>query len=372
MKHSGIVRRLLTAAAGLCCALLLTGCWDDAEINGRAFVLGFGMDAAREKGNYSFTFELAIPVSGESDSSGAIRYTLRALTAETPGQAIHALEKDLGRQINFEQLNLILIGEALSREGFAPLTDYFFNRASVRRQSCVAVCEGDAGDFFAACSGQRAVSTIAAIALQSFGDDGDGKSVSMNLHSLFKTVSNGLPFLLLRLSPVGGEEAFVAISGGAVFGGKGNPAGTVTPDELEIIRLMYGCGHEGVLILGAENPACFRVGDSACRVRCLVKDGRPRFEMSLETVLIPDFPGGATAGEETGREAQRELERRLEALAVKFRDEFGVPLPGLQSLLRQRQPDWYDRHSDEAEEICRAAEVTFDVRCSIVEGGIVK
>ena len=32
------------------CLMTAAGCWDDAEINGRAFVLGFGADAGPEEG----------------------------------------------------------------------------------------------------------------------------------------------------------------------------------------------------------------------------------------------------------------------------------------------------------------------------------
>ena len=64
-------KKILTLlAACVVCMLMMTGCWDDAEINGRAFVLGFGADSGGEA--YSFTFQLAIPVSGESDSSGSM------------------------------------------------------------------------------------------------------------------------------------------------------------------------------------------------------------------------------------------------------------------------------------------------------------
>ena len=365
--------KILAAAAGIFCALLLTGCWDDAEINGRAFVLGFGMDTSREEETYAFTFQLAIPISGESDSAGSISYTLRTLTAGTPGEAIRSLEKDLGRQVNFEQLNLILIGEGLSESGFLPLTDYFFNRASVRRQSCVAVCEGSAENFFSSRSGKRPISTVAAISLQSFGEEGGGRSISMNFHSLFRTVSNGVPFLLPRLSTVGENEDFLRIAGGTVFGGKGNLLGTVTPDELEIIRLLYGCRQSGTLILGTDKGICCRIGDASCGIKCVMTGDLPAFDITLELVLIPDSVGDpADMSREMEQAAKDELKQRLASLAEKFREEIGVSMPCVQDTLRQRRPDWYDLHKDEAEEICRKSPVRFKVKCRIVGGGIVK
>ena len=169
--------RLLLAALCAAGVLLMTGCWDDAEINGRAFVLGFGADKLED--GYSFIFQLAIPVSGDSDASGSIEYAVLAVNEITPAAAVRRIEKNLGREINFEQLSLIVIGEPLSRDNFAGLTDYFFRRASVRRQSCIAVCDGSAHSFFSASATNKAIAVEAASTLQSY-DAGSG-SVSMNL-----------------------------------------------------------------------------------------------------------------------------------------------------------------------------------------------
>ena len=46
--------RLLLSGICIFFVLVMTGCWDDAEINGRAFVLGFGADS------YMAALEVAI------------------------------------------------------------------------------------------------------------------------------------------------------------------------------------------------------------------------------------------------------------------------------------------------------------------------
>lgn len=375
MNHIAALRRMLLAAACGLLLMLTAGCWDDAEINGRAFVLGFGMDEGGRAGESRFTFELAIPVSGESVSSGTIEYTLCTVDAVSPGEAIRRLEKDLGRQVNFEQINLILVGEGLARRGFLDMTGYFFNRASVRRQSCIASCEGSAKEFFSAYPARKAVSTDAAIALQSYGSQGGGRSVSMNLHSLFRTVSNAQPFLLLRLSPAEKDKAFISISGAAAFGSAGEFQGLYSPDEVELIRLLCGCREGGTLTLndGGTAPRRFRTGDSSCSGKCEIRGGRPEFLIRLDLLLLPD------TGEHshdippaTEDAAAAALTGRLESLAARCRNELGTPAPGLLDILRQRQPEWYDLHEERAEEYCRQAKVRFRVRCKIVEGGIIQ
>ena len=202
MKHGlrSLGRCAVALAACLLLTTVLTGCWDDAEINGRAFVLGFGADAGQRAGSYDFTFQMAIPVSGHTDASGAIRYLNCTVTEDTPVSAVRLLERNLGRQINFEQLNLIVIGEDLSRRGFVSLTEPFFRRASVRRQSCLAVCRGSAKDFLNASVTDRAIASDTAIALQQCGDMGGSDAAALNLHALYEALCNEADFYLPRVS----------------------------------------------------------------------------------------------------------------------------------------------------------------------------
>lgn len=369
--------RITLAAAGILAALLLTGCWDDAEINGRAFVLGFGADGG--EGGYQFTFQLAIPVSGESDSSGSILYEARTVTGDTPAAAVRTLEKDLGRQINFEQLSLIVIGEDLSQRNFTGLTDYFFRRASVRRQSCIAVCAGSAGAFFGHSAAGRAISTEAASALQSY-DAGGG--IAMNLFSLYKALVNRDEFFLPRISAEGeGEGSQLAISGAAAYGREGEYRGEAGGEELELLRLTRGSGIGGSLSVkdGRGNLYCCEVRQSDCSVKCRINNGVPAFRIHLELVIIPLDTRGEGGGEYSdGRlraiseEAGQSVRERLEALALRSRESLGSSVLGLQDIIRQRQPDWYGLHEKEWEKFFRKSEIEITVNCTVAGGGLTK
>lgn len=372
--------RISLAVAGIITALTMTGCWDDAEINGRAFVLGFGADVG---GNpYRFTFQLAIPVSGESDSSGSIQYTSRSVAERTPAAAVRRLEKDLGRQINFEQLSLIVIGEDLSRRNFTELTDYFFRRASVRRQSCIAVCEGSAETFFGASATDKAISTEAASALQRY-DAGSGK-IAMNLFSLYKILINRDEFFLPKISAAEeetGGKALLTLSGASAYGRNGEYRGDVSEEELELLRLTRGSGTGGSINVQDSSGSgyCCQVRQSDCSVKCSIIDGTPEFRIRLELVIVPlDAEGRDDAGysEEAqpmiADSAENTVRTRLEALAVRSRETLGSSVLGLQDILRQRQPNWYALHKKEWENIYPMSEISITVNCTAAGGGITK
>ena len=381
--------RFMLLAAGVTAALLLTGCWDDAEINGRAFVLGFGADRGENAADYDFTFQLAIPVSGKSDSSGSIQYNDFTVTERTPAAAVRKLEKDLGRQINFEQLAIIVIGEKLSRESFIGLTDYFFRKASVRRQSCIAVCGGSAADFFAASPTDKAASTDAAFTLQSY--DSGSNQISMDLFSFYKTLVNHSEFYLLRILPLTAETSgnpeekeagsVLSITGASVYGRNGEYRGDITENELELIRLTRGSVTDGALAVfdGAGNRYCCQVKQSDCSVKCGLSGDTPEFRLKLELVLVPLDAGGIDSGaysaeavRHIAESAEQTVTAQLEALAGKSRKTLGSSLLGLQNIIRQRQPEWYALHEKDWERIFPLSGITVEVECTAAGGGITK
>ena len=381
-----IFTRLIIAAIAAISLMTLTGCWDDAEINGRAFVLGFGADSSNQ--GYSFTFQLAIPVSGESDSSGSIEYTDLTVNEITPAAAVRSLEKDLGREINFEQLSLIVIGQRLSRDRFIGLTDYFFRRASVRRQSCIAVCEGNAMDFFETSATDKAVSIDAASTLQSY--DSGGGHISMDLFSLYKKLINRDGFFLPKISASASDSkgatkekrnATLAISGASAYGSDGKYRGELGEDELELLRLTCGSGTNGALAVYDEQGEryCCQVRQSDCSVKCRIINDTPEFRLNLELVLVPLDAGGIDGGGYTtesirhiSESAERTVTSQLEALANKSRKSLGLSLSGLQDIVRQRQPDWYEIHRSEWERLFARSEIIITVHCTAAGGGITK
>ena len=376
--------RLLLAGAAMVCALLMTGCWDDAEINGRAFVLGFGADSGEQ--GYAFTFQLAIPVSGESDSAGSIEYADMTVNEITPAAAVRRLEKNLGREINFEQLSLIVIGEELSHESFTGLTDYFFRRASVRRQSCIAVCGGRAADFFSASATDKAVSVDAASTLQSYDSGG---RIAMDLFSLYRKLINRDEFFLLRIDASAPEEGDggregtspLTLSGATAYGQSGNYRGDLSEDEVELLRLTCGSGIGGALAVYDEKGEryCCEVRQSECSVRCSMQGDKPTFRLRLELMLIPLDAGGIDGGGYTSaslrhisQSAERTVRERLKALAQKSQTSLGSSAFALQDVVRQRQPEWYALHGDEWEKYYPMTHLMITVNCTVAGGGITK
>lgn len=398
MKKKKMAVRCVMAALLVWMTAMLCGCWDNAEINGRAFVLGFGADRGVQEGTYDFTFQLAVPVSGESESSGVMEYTNCTVTEQSPAAAIRLLERNMGRQVNFEQLNIIIIGEELSREPFLGLTEVFFRRASVRRQSSIAVCKGNAKDFFAAQTTGSSIASDAAIALQSYDDKGGADAVTMNLHSLFKVLSNRDEFYLLRMAavnpdtvgadtvpdiqPNGDGRHMLAITGAAAYGRFGQYRGELDGREPELLRLVAGRQICGVMeAVNPENGATmyYQLKQSRCEVDCGVKGEVPHFTVKLHVICIPADIGNVYDGRDSVRsltlaekQIADELTNELNRLAERSRVELGASVLGLQDVIRQKMPDWYETHNDRWEELYAGSNIKIQVECTVNGGGMTR
>ncbi|MDD6394601.1 MAG: Ger(x)C family spore germination protein [Firmicutes bacterium] len=402
MKIRMGLRRLAALLTAIVCVLTMSGCWDTAEINGRAFVLGVGVDDGEREGDYDFTFQLAVPVSGGSDSGDAIQYINCTLTDRSAAAAIRSLEKNIGRQINFEQLTAIIIGEHLSHGRFTQVTELFFRRASVRRQSCVAVCSGRAEDFFAVSSTGKSISSDAAIALQSYDTRSGTGSMVMNLHSLYTAVSNADGFYLMQISAVDPSEQntptdsgeisdenkklILEISGASVYDGGCEYMGEIGSDELEILRLIANSQTSGIISAagtgesGGDKPKeiYYQIKQSHCVRQCRIADGIPDFSiiLDLQCSLVDGYGLGEweVTSEQFTDFAEKcivkELTAEIGAIADKSRRSLGAAALGLQDILRQREPDWYDAHADSLNEIYKHSDIKINISCEVVGGGM--
>ncbi|CAM4263204.1 Ger(x)C family spore germination protein [Paenibacillus macerans] len=148
-----VIQRLLPFAA--CAAFLsLTGCWDGEEVNGLAIVTSAGFDRT-EDGAVELTLEIAAPKQEESGGKssggkqqGGGQTLIRSAAGETVGDAVNKLQTMLPRTIYWGQLEVLIFGEALAKDGFREQLDYLLRDNEVRLRVLPFITRGKVRDFF--------------------------------------------------------------------------------------------------------------------------------------------------------------------------------------------------------------------------------
>jgi spore germination protein KC len=129
--------------------VLMCGCWDRREIEILAFVNAVGIDRA-DSGNLLVSFYTINPGAlGKQPGGGGSEPPayVTSIEAHNIQQAVARFSEESPRMVRFRQLQAIIVGEDLARQGVGPVVDYFSRREDSRRSIWVLVARGSARDI---------------------------------------------------------------------------------------------------------------------------------------------------------------------------------------------------------------------------------
>ena len=156
--------------------VLTTGCWDLREINELGLVTAVAIDKGEGANKYSVTVQIANPSieNKSTDSKSGEKSTAKSpvWTGTEEGDSIFDAARKLAaissRRIMWAHNNVVLVGEALAREGIIPVVDYFTHNPELRMKTVVVVAKGDAKRYVAANAGMDSPSGTSFILLESY------------------------------------------------------------------------------------------------------------------------------------------------------------------------------------------------------------
>ncbi|MBP1903950.1 spore germination protein KC [Paenibacillus turicensis] len=138
-KNKIISVLILTIAS----SIMLTGCWQRAELNETAFVIGMGIDKA-EKG-FKVTLQVVIPSSIASQATGGSGGGVPIQTTTQTVPTIYETQRkySLGnsRNVYYGHIRVLVIGEALARDGIGETLDVFIRSREPRSDFYVMVAK---------------------------------------------------------------------------------------------------------------------------------------------------------------------------------------------------------------------------------------
>lgn len=138
------------------CMFLLSGCWDQKELNEIALVDGIGIDQAKD-GQVKVTVSISVPqaqISGQQAQGGGGKgaggtnlISTRYATGPTVAKAIEQLQTQIPRQIFFGHLQAIVINEKVAKEGIKDHIDIFLRHPRPSTHTYVFISKGSAKEL---------------------------------------------------------------------------------------------------------------------------------------------------------------------------------------------------------------------------------
>lgn len=143
--------RLVLVLILVCSINILSGCWNQRELNELGIVSAIGIDKiANDKYNLSFQVVNTPTIAGENKGSGGGKPAFRVYeaTGTTLFDALRKASKEAPRRLYVAHTNLIVIGEKLARDNIKNLLDLIERDAEFRAESIVIIAKGsNASDF---------------------------------------------------------------------------------------------------------------------------------------------------------------------------------------------------------------------------------
>ncbi|WP_375533171.1 Ger(x)C family spore germination protein [Paenibacillus terreus] len=134
------MRLVLRLLAVLTVLPLLSGCWENQELNEIAFVLGLGIDKAKD--GYKVSMQVVIPSQIESaGGGGGTPVTLYTYKVPTVYEAFRNFTLKSPRQSYLGHVRVLIIGEELARSGMAETLDVLKRSREMRTDYYILVAK---------------------------------------------------------------------------------------------------------------------------------------------------------------------------------------------------------------------------------------
>ncbi|KQL45718.1 spore gernimation protein [Brevibacillus choshinensis] len=251
--------------------LLVTGCWDQVQIEERGFVVGVAVDFPRNKqakeqsnqeapnkpvgqNRFLITTQLVIPgglvASGQSNGGGQNTSNEAYLNLVSEGDSIFEVARELATRSSrtpfYQHLKVMIISEevAKSKYGFANAIDVTLRDPDSRRSSKVYIAKGDAKSVIEV---RPKTEKLPSLYIDSVGENIDKNSrmlPDIRLGDVHQQLLNNFSFAIPRITA---EKQEVKIAGAAVFDTDNHMVGFLGEEETEGLNFLTGKVRGGVV-----------------------------------------------------------------------------------------------------------------------------
>ncbi|NTU27431.1 Ger(x)C family spore germination protein [Bacillus tequilensis] len=131
--------------------MFLAGCWDRTEINDIAFVVSSAIDKKKDQYRIAMQIPLVGQLGGQTGggggTAGSETWYVDSASGTTIREANNKLQTSLSRTINTSHRRTVVIGEAMAREGVAPVFDILSRNPQNRLTVLILISQGEARDI---------------------------------------------------------------------------------------------------------------------------------------------------------------------------------------------------------------------------------
>lgn len=134
-------RRALLLCMVILIQLFVTGCWSRRELNDLAIAVGIGIDKIGDQYQVSAQVVLPSQIAGSKGGSPQSPVNLYKATGNTVYEALRKITTLSPRKIYISHLRILVLGEALAKEGISDVLDFMSRDTEIRNDYFIVVAK---------------------------------------------------------------------------------------------------------------------------------------------------------------------------------------------------------------------------------------
>ncbi|WP_235864038.1 Ger(x)C family spore germination protein [Sutcliffiella halmapala] len=283
--------------------LMLSGCWDNKDINHRIMPVVLGI--ALEDGNYKAFLEIPYP---KEDT-----FELRIVSAvgNSLNQVMEDMSKNLESDVDLLHVKVIIIEKGLAEEGVKDLFAGFMRSRDLSPKALVAISENDLDDFFTAITHETNPDGTGL--LDCFEKNaGWGPQIALTrVWQVYRSIHSYTQDVAIPIIKLGSSTDWIQVGSAVIKNGR--MVGQISSDETLLYNAFQGEGTYGKIeVLGGSSVLI--IGDKMNH-RSKMENSTPNLQSNirLKVMLLE------TRGDPTVAEIKKELELLL---TQRFNDMF--------------------------------------------------
>lgn len=359
--------------------LLLTGCWDYAEIELLDFVFGIGVDQL-ESDFVVITEMINVSGAGQGSQFEPVVLSTKDRSLSSAGRALF---NPSGMVVSWPHAYVFVVSEEVARQGILPALEYALRSRHMRTTVWVFVAKDCTAEDvfkskppFASSVSEHLDSIVRQQALlTSFFPQQIWQFAS-------KLSASGISATLptVELVHVAGELTPV-VQGTAVFK-RDQMVDMLDKDESQLFALLQGVAERGDFVMDTRVkegvfPITYEILANQLEIKPVVEGDRAsvniELELQLNVVELGLAPVNFQNQEEVAsieEQISHATNRRLRDFFRKIHEELNSDILGFGRLFRRQEPDVWRQHGENWDSYLRDLQVNVEVRCKIVLTGL--
>jgi spore germination protein KC len=359
------------------------GCWDQMEMDKRAYILCLGIDDYDEKKcdtisirdedapKYNFCFEIAtlkVSKSGERSSQGDESFSV-TVGAHSIVQSIDILETTVENPAIMSHLRAVIISEDVAKKGIIGMSDYLLRDPEVRRITYIFVSKGSAADIL---DFKPDISGTVGGFLSELTLNSVSSSLILsedNLDAISHSLTNNLDFLIPKLQMTNNR---LICKGAAIMNKKGKFIGWLDDEDMfEGARFLRGLYDKGNIMTHCsitQRDAIIRIKKSKTKIK-INKDMSVLIDVNVIGNLATNLGGKVVMEKEyilqQNKETEKEIKRRVEKALNYFQDELKTDVFLLNPKFKHYKYDFWKENKENWSEVFSGLDIEVKVSARI-------